>query len=381
MTSNEKPAPLQGDERLAYLGLALIPGIGPGRLRAVIDGSGSCSGALTAPFAFLSGIPGINRTLATSIHTATLAGAMQIMDDLRRLGGQLLLPGDSAFPRSLDPVEPAPLALFAMGRVELLERPAVAIVGSRDHTRYGAEVCEALAEGAAVAGLAVVSGMARGLDAVAHRAALAVEGATIGVLGNGLGVVYPSANRRLYDAVERQGLLLTEMPPGERPHAGAFPSRNRLIAGLARVTVVVEAAVGSGALITANEALELGRDVMAVPGPVTSPTSVGANQLLRDGANAVLQLEDLLMRYPEVRRGESTLTLPEPEPSSTQGKVLALLQGGPRQADELAATLRLPTGQVLALLGSMEIQGMVLQRPGMMFSLSKGRFAATRDAG
>jgi DNA processing protein len=345
----------------------------------LIDTCGSAGGALEAPFAFLSTVPGINKQIATAIQSARPAAARQVLDDLSRFGGELLLPGDPAFPKLLDPVDPAPMALFALGRVELLSRPAVAIVGSRDHTRYGAEVCDAVAEGAAVAGLVVVSGMARGLDAVAHRGALNVEGGTIGVLGNGLGVIYPAANRELYSAVGRQGLLLTECPPGERPQAGAFPRRNRLIAGLARVTVVIEAAVGSGALITANEALELGRDVMAVPGPVTSPTSVGANQLLRDGAIALLELEDLLLRYPEVRRGNGGPRIPEPDPQSSQGKVLALLKGGPRQADELAATLRLPTGQVLAVLGSMEIQGMVIQRPGMMYCLPKAKFAAAKE--
>ena len=379
MMSTESTVLLQGDERLAWLTLALVPGVGSSRLRTLINACGSASGALEAPFAFLSTVPGITPACATAIQKARPAAAHQVLDDLARLGGELLLPGDPAFPKLLEPVVPAPAALFALGRLELLARPAVAIVGSRDHTRYGAEVCDALAEGAAVAGLVVVSGMARGLDAVAHRGALHVEGGTVGVLGNGLGVVYPAANRELYSAVGRSGLLITECPPGERPQAGAFPRRNRLIAGLARVTVVVEAAVGSGALITANEALELGRDVMAVPGPVTSPTSVGANQLLRDGAIALLELEDLLVRYPEVKRGNGGPTIPEPDPESTPGSVLALLRGGPRQADELAATLRLPTGQVLALLGSMEIQGMVIQRPGMIYTLPKARFAATKE--
>ena len=375
-------ASLQGDERLAWLTLALVPGMGPSRLRTVIDAcGGSAGGALEAPFAFLSTVPGISKAVATAIQSARPAAARQVLDDLSRLGGELLLPGDPAFPGSLEPVDPSPMALFALGRLDLLARPAVAIVGSRDHTRYGAEVCDALAEGAAVAGLVVVSGMARGLDAIAHRGALNVEGGTIGVLGNGLGVIYPAANRELYSAVGRNGLLITECPPGERPQAGGFPRRNRLIAGLARVTVVVEAAVGSGALITANESLELGRDVMAVPGPVTSPTSVGANQLLRDGAIALLELEDLLVRYPEVSRRNGGPASPEPDPQSSPGKVLALLKGGPRQADELAATLRLPTGQVLAVLGSMEIQGLVTQRPGMIYSLPKARFAAAREEG
>jgi DNA processing protein len=257
----------------------------------------------------------------------------RVMDDLRRTGGQLLLPGDPGFPRSLWNIEPAPTHLFALGRLELLARPAVAIVGSRDHTRYGAEVCEAIAGGAAAAGVVVVSGMARGLDAIAHQAALAAGGGSIGVLGCGLGVVYPESNRRLYSLMSSDGLLLTEAPPGERPKPGSFPKRNRIIAGLARAIVVVEAAVGSGALITANEALEQGKDVLAVPGGVTSPTSVGTNRLLRDGAAPILELDDLLSRYPEVKQVANATA---PDASTPTGAVIAMLQNGPRQADEIA---------------------------------------------
>ncbi len=176
-------------------------------------------------------------------------------------------------------------------------------------------MARALAWGAASAGLAVVSGMARGLDAVAHTAALDSGGATIGVLGNGLGVIYPTANRVLYQRVAANGLLLTEFPPGERPTAGSFPRRNRLISGLARVTVVVEAAEGSGALITAGTALDQGREVMAVPGNITSPSSVGANRLIRDGAEPLLSSDDLLAHYPEAVRPPEGFVAPLQRPS------------------------------------------------------------------
>lgn len=368
--------PLAGPDRLAWLALAMVPGVGPERLTRLIEECGSPGGVLEAPLAFLEQVPGVSTALASAIGAASLESAQRILEDLAREGGHLLLPGDPEYPAGLTELTHPPLALFVKGRRDLLGRPAVAIVGSRDHTAYGGDVCDALAGGAAAAGLVVVSGMARGLDAVAHRAALNAGGGTIGVLGNGLGVIYPAANRELYEAVAREGLLVTELPPGERPHAGAFPRRNRIIAGLTQVTVVVEAAVGSGALITASEALELGRDVMAVPGPVTSPTSVGANQLLRDGAIAVLELGDLLMRFPDLARPERRPGPAVPAGNSPPAQVLALLRAGPRQADELAATLRQPTGEVLALLGVMEIQGLVVQRPGMVYALARARFAA-----
>jgi len=373
MASPEPGATFEGEERIAYLTLALVPGVGPGRMRNLIQSCGTPSGALTAPLASLEAVPEMKGPPAAAVHKARIEAGHRVLDDLRRVGGQLLLPGDPAFPSGLLTVEPAPLLLFALGRLDLLSQLAVAIVGSRDHTRYGAEVCEALAGGAASAGIVVVSGMARGLDAVAHHAALAAGGGSIGVLGGGLGVVYPESNRRLYRLMSQAGLLLAEAPPGERPFKGAFPRRNRLIAGLARSTVVIEAAVGSGALITAEAALDQGKDVLAVPGPVTSPTSVGTNLLLRDGAAPILDLNDLLSRYPEVARAPATV--PDPDASTPSGAVIALLRSGPRQADELAATLRLPTGQILALLGIMEIQGLVSQRPGLTYALPRARFA------
>ncbi len=190
--------------------------------------------------------------------------------------------------------------------------------------------------------------MARGLDAVAHAAALDAGGTTIGVLGNGLGVIYPAANRLLYERVAADGLLLTEFPPGERPHVGSFPRRNRLISGLSRVTVVIEAAEGSGALITAGTALDQGREVMAVPGPITSPQSVGANRLIRDGAAPLLEsrrsappFSRAVAAAPTASVSDSTRGAPAPPASGGLGEtervVAGLLGREPVLPDELIA--------------------------------------------
>jgi DNA processing protein len=264
-------------KRAAYVALALTPGIGSSRIHAILQACHTATGAFSAPFEFLRSIPGLGPAAASAIVAGGVSAGVRALEETERLGGRALLLDDSDYPGLLREIpEPAPV-LFALGDLALLERPAVAIVGSRDHSEYGREVARTLAWEVASAGLVVVSGMARGLDAVAHAAALDAGGATIGVLGNGLGVIYPAANRALYQRMAASGLLLTEFPPGERPTAGSFPRRNRLISGLTRVTVVVEAAEGSGALITVGTALEQGRDVMAVPGNITSPTSVGAN--------------------------------------------------------------------------------------------------------
>ena len=189
--------------------------------------------------------------------------------------------------------------------------------------------------------------------------------ATIGVLGNGLGVIYPAANRTLYERVAQDGLLVTEFPPGERPKVGSFPRRNRLISGLSRVTVVVEAAVGSGALITAGAALDQGREVMAVPGNITSPLSAGSNRLIRDGAAPVLEPADLLQHFPEfVSSPKKTALQPASRPlpdalSHEERELAGLLGPNPIHPDELATRFRRPIGEVLALISGLEIAGVI----------------------
>ncbi len=234
-------------------------------------------------------------------------------------------------------------------------------------------MCRTVSAAAAEAGIVIVSGMARGLDAVAHTAALDAGGATIGVLGNGLGVIYPAANRVLYERVARAGLLLTEFPPGERPTVGSFPRRNRLISGLCRVTVVIEAAVGSGALITAGAALDQGREVMAVPGNITSLVSAGSNRLIRDGAAPVLEPADLLQHFPEIATVPSRTAIepasrPLPEALSPEERELAGLLG-PKAVhpDELAIRFSRPIGEVLGLISGLEIAGVIEQCPGRLF--------------
>lgn len=361
------------DQRLAYLALTQVPGLGPARLQMLLATFHTPLGAHSAPFEFLCTMPGFSRAFVSALKATPLEAGRRLVESTERVGGRLLLPGDEDFPPALGLIPDPPPVLFALGNVALLHLPAVAVVGSRDHTFYGAEACRALVREAAGAGITVVSGMARGLDATAHSAALEAGGGTIGVLGNGLGVVYPAANRTLYDRVAEHGLLLSEFPPGERPHAGSFPRRNRLISGLARVTVVVEAAAGSGALITAGTALEQGRDVLAVPGPITSTVSVGTNRLIRDGATPYLEPDDLLQHYPEARRVRPQAPVPPsmctlPEALSAGERTIALLLGREGvHVDELAAQAGLPVGSLLAILSGLEIAGVAEQLPGRHF--------------
>jgi DNA processing protein len=311
---------------------------------------------------------------ATAVRSVSGSDGEGVLADVRRLGGETIVPGDACYPAVLRPIDEPPALLFAAGNLALLARSAVAIVGSRNHTAYGAAACRMVASAFARAGGSVVSGMARGLDAVAHEAALEAGGGTIGVLGNGLGVVYPAANRKLYGAMIERGLLLTEFPPGERPHAGSFPKRNRLISGLARATVVVEAAPGSGALITANCALEQGRELLALPGPITSTTSIGTNRLIRDGATPIVDPADLFHFYPELEVAGGWTSWPDAASSTASLQLppdaLALAEAvgfDPIHVDALAERLGLPPGELLGSLCTLELAGVVVQQAGGMF--------------
>lgn len=366
--------PTDPDGRAAYLAVALTPGIGAARFAQVRQACSSPLGALAAPLAFWGTVPGVSRAFATALGSMRPEAGAAALAQCERLGGTVLLPHDDAFPARLRDIPDAPVALYALGDLGLLEQPGVAVVGSRDHSPYGETACRLVVEAALQGGALVVSGMARGIDAVAHTAALDLGGATIGVLGNGLGVIYPAANRALYERVARDGLLLTELPPGERPATWSFPRRNRLVSALAHVVVVVEAAEGSGALITAMSALEQSRDVLAVPGPITLPTSVGVNGLIRDGATPYLMPGDLWQRLPGgtaravgvAPAAQARRALP-PDLPPTERAATELLAAEVLDPDQLAARLGLGAGDVLALVTALELRGLVEALPGPRF--------------
>ena len=362
------------DEVAAYLALAQVPGIGASRVRTLLAAFGSARSAIQAPHGAIAALPGFSRAAATAIRSAGFREGMEVLDRLAQLGAVALLPDDDAFPSLLAEIPEPPALLFAWGDVGLLKRPAVAIVGSRNHTTYGEEAARLLASGVASA-VVVVSGMARGIDAVAHAAALDAGGASVGVLGNGFGVIYPAANRALYDRMIARGCLVTELPPGERPHAHTFPRRNRLVSGLAGATVVVEAAAGSGALITADAALDQGRAVLAVPGPITSPTSVGCNKLIQQGAKPALCAGDILEEIglggltPGQCPGASGERTPPADLTPLQESLWTALAAESRHIDALSGATNAPTSDVLTALTDLELRGVVRQDPGMLFSL------------
>ena len=340
---------------------------------------------------------GVERSQLKLLKNHDLAPADRILADCQRLDIQLLTFSDAAYPGRLKNIYDPPALLYCKGRLPLLDDLlCVAAVGTRDCTPYGVACAEKLGFGLASGGAAVVSGLARGIDAAAIRGALRAGGVTVGVVGNGLDVYYPYESRYLYEDVASAGILLSEYPPGTEPASGHFPVRNRIISGLSLAALVVEAPEKSGALITAATALEQGRDVFAVPGPIDAPASVGCNCLIRDGAGLVSDASDILREYEgrfvlnlkESREQPETLgyqarMAPEPKPvaptlslrhsdaelTDDQIAVLkALSDTEPMQVDDLTELVEIPTRRVLSALTVLEIDQYVAQYPGKRYT-------------
>ncbi len=263
--------------------------------------------------------------------------------------------GSEWYPEELLDLAQPPERLYALGLAAALAGPRVAIVGTRNSTAYGERITRSLTRALVRAGVSVISGMARGIDGTAHRTALEEGGRTVAVLGTGIDVPYPAGHRQLHRVIAQKGLVLSENPPGMKAHAGAFPKRNRIIAALAPVTIVVEAGRKSGALNTAGQALELDRVVAAVPGPIDSEQSLGSNELLRDGAVVIASAEDALallgVTAPKVREAPA---LPE-----TERQIWDALGEGYADIDLLSAKAGLPVAECLAAITSLEIMGLI----------------------
>lgn len=370
------------------MALALTPGIGARRHRTLVAALGSAVAAWTAPAAALAGVDGMT---PKSVEALLLArGEDPFAAAERHCAGaedgpwQVVCLPEQEYPDQLRELYDPPAVLWVRG--QLPPDPCAAIVGSRRATPYGLRVARRLAEELAAAGVPVVSGLARGIDTEAHVGALAGGGPTVAVLGCGIDRVYPPENRHLSAEIAQCGALVSELPPGFAPLAGHFPARNRLISGLAAVTVVVEAGERSGALITADLALEQGREVMAVPGNITSPASVGCNRLIAQGARPVLAAADVLEELGLPAAGGKTVAIPgdraEGERTSDDGcgaaavagRVLAAVSDEGSSLDDIVAATGLPAREVLAALTALQLAGRVESAPGGRFvSFSRQR--------
>ncbi len=294
------------------------------------------------------------RSVAAERREEALREADRILADLQRIGGEALTAGNDRYPARLLELSDAPPVLYAQGTLASAHPPAVAIVGTRAASTYGLRVARAIATACARAGVTIVSGLARGIDGAAHDAALAAGGRTVAVLGTGLDVHYPRSHRTLQERIARDGLLLTEQKPGDSGHGGTFPRRNRIIAALADLTVVVEAGKGSGALITADHALELNRMVACVPNAIDQVSSMGSNALLKMHAEPILAVDDVLALLRVDRSTSTHVSL-----DGDAARCWDAVQGGARDIEQIAAAAQLRPREAAAVLSALEIDGLV----------------------
>jgi DNA processing protein len=361
--------------RRYWIGFSRAAGIGAVRLRLLLDRFGDIAAAWMASESALQQ-SGIGERAVQGILEARRAIDLdRELDRLTESGFAAMTWEDRDYPAALLEIPSPPIVLYGWGKPVESDRHAVAMVGTRRPTAYGQAVTRDLATALAVHGVTVISGLARGIDSFAHRAALDAGGRTIAVLGSGLDQVYPPEHRALAGEVAGQGAVLSEFPLGARPEAGNFPVRNRIVAGMARAVVVVEAGEASGALITAEFGADQGREVFAVPGSIYSRTSRGTNRLLLQGAAPLLSPEDVLEALqlsgggtpdaPPVPTG-GQLELPSLG-NDLESQLTALLSDDPVHADELVAQTRRAPSDVMATLAMLELQGRVVQVGGMNY--------------
>lgn len=364
---------VSGQDLGYWIGFNRVAGIGAARLRALIDYFGDLATAWQAPPAELQRAGLDRRSLSSLVQMRRELDLDAELDRVQRAGVQVLTWDDPDYPSNLRQVYNPPPVLYVRGRIEKRDEWAVAIVGTRRASVYGKEAAQMLSAGLARAGVTVVSGLARGIDAVAHRTCLETGGRTIAVLGCGLDVIYPPQHAGLAAEIARQGALVSEYPLGTRPEARNFPPRNRIISGLTLGTVIVEADLGSGALITAGFAAEQGREVFAVPGSIFARGCQGTNRLIQQGAKMVCSVTDILEELNLTMVSEQAqvrMVIPE---NDTEALLLQHLSAEPIHVDDLGRMARLPIAQVTSTLALMELKGMVRQVGGMNYVLARER--------
>lgn len=371
-----QPVPAPDENRLAWLTLKLLPGVGNRSVLRLVRHFGSPEAVLRARGSELEAVPGLREPVRTAILSRQIERPPEEeWERLHREGFGMLSLQDEGYPYNLSQIPDPPAVLFLRGRFEPRDLVSIAVVGSRSATPKGVIFTERLSSELASAGVTVVSGFAVGIDSAAHRGALKVGGRTLAVLGCGLDIGYPASNGRLRQEVSASGMLLTEFPLGTPPAAANFPMRNRIISGLSLGVLVVEAANRSGSLITARLALEQGREVFAVPGLANAYRSEGPHRLLREGARLVESAEDILDEIrPLIRTGANSIKksmerdAPE-ELLDEEASLLRYIDEEPRHVDEICRLAGWPAQRVMAVLLSLELKGTITQLPGKTFIL------------
>lgn len=361
--------------------LSCIPGIGHNRLRSLVTHFKNSTDALNSSAREIINIEGFNKKLAVTISAFKKSGdyhkaeqyAVHQLSKMNKSDGRIITLWDDEYPDLLKKIYDPPCYLFIKGNLKKEDKYSIAIVGTRNPSTYGVTMTEKFTQELARLGITIVSGLARGIDSVAHSSALKVGGRTIGVTGSGIDVIYPPENKNLYSRIAQSGGVISEYAMGTKPDAGNFPRRNRIVSGMTLGTIVVETGIDGGAMITANTALDQNRDVFAVPGLITDVRALGCNTLIRDGrAKLITSVDDVLSElstklkplFREVTKHEKKLDI---SLSLFEKKIYDVLNDEPIHIDLLAGKSDMPTSDALVNLLSLEFKGLVKQLPGKMF--------------
>jgi DNA processing protein len=360
-------SPVPSQNKAYWIALNKVSGIGPARLRSLLEVCGNVEAAWQASIQEMQAAKLDRRSIESLLKARREIQPHVEYERVQAAGVTVLTWEDADYPAGLREIDASPPVLYVRGQLTAQDEWAVALVGTRHASTYGREVAHVLARELARHGITVVSGLALGVDTVAHRTAIEAGGRTLAVLGSGVDQMYPPQNRGLAQTIAEQGAIISDYPLGTRPDAGNFPPRNRIISGLSRGVVVVEAGERSGALITARFAAEQGRDVFAVPGSILHPGSAGCNALIQQGATPLLSVDDVLEQLDMVHmqaRIAVRQNVPADEP---EGQILALLTAEPQHINEIMRQAKLPAATVGGLLTLLELKGLARQTAAMMY--------------
>lgn len=355
------------DDKKYWVGFNLIKGIGAVRMQGLVSYFGDLESAWKASPADLAGAGLGLKLIERVVQARENVDLDKVWERIESQGIKILTWQDEAYPQRLKEIDQPPPVLYIRGEYLPDDLFAVAIVGTRRVTPYGRQITEELSSFLAANGLTVISGLARGVDAIAHQSALKAGGRTIAVLGSGVDRIYPPEHRGLAEQMMQQGAIVSDYAPGTPPDASNFPPRNRIISGLSLAVVVIEAGETSGALITAEFAAEQGREVFAVPGSILAPQSKGTNKLIQKGALPLLSINDLMQALDITRVGEQKAARKIMPGDATEANLLGVLGSEPLHVDEIRSQVELPIEKVSAALALMELKGMVRQVGGMNY--------------
>jgi len=355
------------------INLSAIPGVGATRIRALVAHFKSTETIFSASLKQLTAVDGVEIKTAKSIKEfSDFDYGTQQVNKAKHEGIDIIDFWDESYPENLKRIYDPPAFIFVKGTLSKQDKYAISIVGTRLPSSYGKVVAEKIAKELAQKGLVIVSGLARGIDTISHWAAVQSGGRTISVMGSGLDHIYPGENKKLAEKIIEQGALISEFPMGTKPDAVNFPRRNRIISGLALGTIVVEAGLKSGALLTANYALEQNREIFAVPGNINSPKSLGTNQIIKDGAKLISSANDVLIELePQLKHflkedEAKSRELPQ-DLSELEKMLLETLSNVPIHIDKLSKVIGKSTAETLSALLPLEFKDLVKQLPGKLF--------------